>query len=97
MKLQVVARSGVLFDGEVSDVVLPAFHGELGVLPRRSPVMTAVRQGRLRFTQDGEARSVEIGDGFATVDQDHINVVVESYDENRDPHNPTNPAAAIEE
>ncbi|VEI13768.1 F0F1 ATP synthase subunit epsilon [Trueperella bialowiezensis] len=97
MRLEIVARRGVLFEGEVSDVVLPAFHGEMGILPRRSPVMAVVRQGTIRFTEDGQKKSVEIGDGFATVDSDHIRVVVENFDEDRDPNHPTNPAAAIGE
>ncbi len=97
MKLQVVARAGVLFEGEVSDVVVPAFHGELGILPRRSPVMSVVRQGNVRFTENGKKKSVSVGDGFLTVDQDNITIVVENYDEDRDPDNPTNPSAAIQE
>ncbi len=97
MKLEIVARAGSLFEGEVSDVVVPAFHGEMGILPRRAPVMAVVRQGAVRFTENGEKKSVEVGDGFLTVDQDHVTVVVENYDEDRDPQHPSNPAAAIQE
>ncbi|NLW13749.1 MAG: F0F1 ATP synthase subunit epsilon [Trueperella sp.] len=96
MKLEVVARAGVLFEGEVSDVVVPAFHGEMGILPRRAPIMAVVHQGQLRFTQNGEKKSVEVGDGFVTVDQDHITVVVENYDEDRGSANSSLPAATQE-
>ncbi|MFP7696900.1 F0F1 ATP synthase subunit epsilon [Trueperella sp. LYQ143] len=82
MKLDVVARSGVLFSGEVSSVVVPAYNGEMGILPGREPIMAVVHKGTVRFVRsDGVAQSINIGAGFVTVDEDHISVVVENYDD----------------
>ncbi|MDP9806757.1 F-type H+-transporting ATPase subunit epsilon [Trueperella bonasi] len=97
MKLEVVARGGVLFEGEVSDVVVPAFHGEMGILPGRAPVMAVVRQGEVRFTENGQKNSVEVGDGFLTVDDDHVIVVVENYDVKRGAYDPSPLADTLEE
>lgn len=79
MKLDIVARSGVLFEGEVSQVVVPAYDGELGILPGRAPIMAVVNPGDVRFsTTGGASDSIRVGSGFLTVDDDVITVVVEN-------------------
>lgn len=78
MKLSIVARNGELFEGEVTDVVVPAYEGELGILPGRAPVLAVVTPGNVRFTTaSGDKQEIAIGKGFLTVDHDDIMVVVE--------------------
>lgn len=82
MKLEVVARSGELFAGEVTEAVVPALEGELGILPGRAPVLAVLVPGSVRYTTpDGETNSIKVGKGFLTVDNDNIMVVVENYRE----------------
>lgn len=81
MKLNIVARTGDLFDGEVTDIVVPAYEGELGILPGRAPVLAVVLPGTVRFTTtSGEKREIEVGKGFLTVDHDDVMIVVEDID-----------------
>ncbi|WP_165496138.1 ATP synthase F1 subunit epsilon [Arcanobacterium bovis] len=78
MKLQVVAKSGVLFEGEVTDVVVPAADGELGILPGHTPLLAVLEPGSVRFTLvTGEKREILTSRGFVTVDSDEVMVVVE--------------------
>lgn len=80
MKLDIVARSGPLYSGEVSEVVVPAYNGELGILPGRAPVMAVIVPGKVRFTGEGGQETIAVGKGFLTVDSDEIMVVVENVD-----------------
>ena len=78
MKLQIVERTGPVFDGEVSSVVVPAVNGELGILPGHTPVLAVLQPGTVRYTTtDGEQHSAPTGRGFVTLDDDVVMVVVD--------------------
>ncbi|QOR48215.1 ATP synthase F1 subunit epsilon [Trueperella pecoris] len=81
MRLEIVARAGALYEGEVSEVVVPAYNGEMGILPNHAPIMAVLYKGSVRFVENGTRKSVEIGNGFMTVDQDDITIVVENFDD----------------
>ncbi len=79
MKLQVVARSGEIFAGEVTEVVVTAVDGELGILPGHTPLLAVLVPGSLRFTTiDGQKQQLRTNNGFVTVDSDEVKVVIES-------------------
>lgn len=79
MKLEVVAQSGELFSGEVSEVVVNASEGELGILPGHTPLLGVIAPGKVRYrTADGSRGEILTSNGFVTVDSDNIMVVVES-------------------
>ena len=40
MKVSVISPESVLFEGEASSVVAPAFDGEVGILENHAPMMT---------------------------------------------------------
>lgn len=82
MKLEIVARAGALYRGEVSEVVVPAYNGEMGILPGHAPIMAVIYKGTVRFVENSEKKTVEVGNGFMTVDQDDITIVVENFDDN---------------
>lgn len=79
MKLDIVARSGVLFDGEATSVVVPALDGELGILPGHTPLLAVLNPGTVRFTKaDGTEGAFTTTRGFVTVDTDVVSIVVDS-------------------
>lgn len=81
MRLEIVTRTGALYEGEVSELVVPAYNGEMGILPGHAPVMAVIYKGTVRVVENGQPRSFKVGNGFMTVDQDDITVVVEDYDD----------------
>ena len=60
MKALVISPERVVFEGEVSLVVAPAFDGEVGILPRHAPMVTLLGRGELRL------ESVGSGEGAGT-------------------------------
>lgn len=79
MKLEIVARTGELFRGEVAQVTLNAAGGEIGILPHHTPLLAVINPGVVRYTlEDGSVHEVQTSEGFVTVDSDEITVVVES-------------------
>lgn len=81
MKLQIVERTGMVFEGEVSSVVVPTVTGEMGILPGHTPVLGVLEPGTVRYTTlAGETNSVHTGAGFVTLDEDEVMVVVDPHD-----------------
>ncbi len=49
LKVSVISPEAVLFEGEATSVVAPAFDGEVGILTGHAPMMTLLGKGRCGF------------------------------------------------
>ncbi|UNX53973.1 F0F1 ATP synthase subunit epsilon [Georgenia sp. TF02-10] len=68
-----------LWTGEASSVVVPASNGDLGILTGRQPVLAVLRPGTVRITPPaGAGTEIEVAEGFVSVDEDNVMVVVEA-------------------
>ena len=76
LKVSVISPESVLFDGEVSSVVAPAFDGEIGILEGHAPLMTLLGKGSLRLGGAGDKR-FEIEGGFLQVIDNVVRIVTE--------------------
>jgi len=77
LKVQVISPERVLFEGEVEQVIAPAFDGEVGILSRHAPMMTLLGSGRLQLTGGAGAQSFDVEGGFLQVADDVVRVVTE--------------------
>ena len=79
IRVSVISPERVLFEGEVSGVVAPAFDGEVGILTGHAPMMTLLGRGELRLTGaagDGPQR-FRVAGGFLQVVDNQVRVVTE--------------------
>ena len=78
LKVSVISPERVLFNGEASSLVAPAYDGEVGILPRHAPMLTLLGRGVLRLEggAGGEQR-FSIDGGFLQVADDEVRVVTE--------------------
>jgi F-type H+-transporting ATPase subunit epsilon len=59
-------------------VALPAYDGEMGVLPRRAPLLVQLGSGILRVREAGGGeRSLFVSGGFAQMVEDRLTVLTE--------------------
>ena len=49
LHVSVVSAEGSIFEGEAKFVALPGESGELGILPRHTPLITRIRPGSVRI------------------------------------------------
>ncbi|MDO5672233.1 MAG: F0F1 ATP synthase subunit epsilon [Actinomycetaceae bacterium] len=79
LHVEVVDRQGEIWSGEATHVAVPSIEGDLGVLPGRQPVLLVMKQGVVRIDPvDGSGTvSVQVDQGFVSVDADTVTVVVE--------------------
>jgi F-type H+-transporting ATPase subunit epsilon len=76
LKVSVISPESVLFEGEVSSVVAPAYDGEVGILENHAPMMTLLGSGVLRLGGSAERR-FNIEGGFLQVVENNVRIVTE--------------------
>lgn len=76
--LDIVTVERQVLSAEVDMVTAPGVEGELGILPRHAPLITALAEGELRIKQGADERIFAIGGGYLEVLDDRITVLADS-------------------
>jgi F-type H+-transporting ATPase subunit epsilon len=82
VQLRVVSVERSLFEGEVDGqgrpfLVAQGTEGELGLLPRHSPLLTTLRPGPLLIRNGTEETELFVGGGFLEVLPDRVTVLAD--------------------
>ena len=83
LKVSVISPEALLFEGEASAVVAPAYDGEVGILENHAPMMTLLGNGVLRLSSGGaeagrgSGRRFKIEGGFLQVVDNNVRIVTE--------------------
>jgi len=68
-----------VYRGEAEFLVAPGEAGELGIMPKHTPLLTALRPGEMRITkQGGEVDEVFVSGGYMEVQPDAITVLADT-------------------
>jgi F-type H+-transporting ATPase subunit epsilon len=79
LKLSVVTPEKSLFDEEAEAVTVPAWDGEIGILPGHARLLAKLGLGELRMTLvGGRAEALFIEGGFVQVADDRVTVLTDS-------------------
>lgn len=69
----------LIIDQELDEITLPAFSGELNLLPGHSPLMTTLDSGLLSYRlKNGESAKFAISWGYCQVSSDGVSVLAEN-------------------
>lgn len=80
-KVEVVTQERKLFEDNAVDMVLvPGSDGELGILPRHTPLLTTMKLGELRIRKGRAEESFVIYGGVVEVRPDRVTVLADSAD-----------------
>ncbi len=77
LHVSVISPERVLFEGEATGVVAPAFDGEVGILDGHAPMMTLLGKGALRLSGSGGEKRFAIEGGFLQVTGNKVRIVTE--------------------
>lgn len=79
LHLEIVTLERKVYDEHVNMVVVPGSEGVMGILPRHTPLLTALSYGELQIKRDGrEDEYFAVGGGFMEVQPDHVIVLADS-------------------
>jgi len=67
-----------VYRGEAEMLVAPGIAGELGIMPKHAPLLSALTSGELRITRGDEVDEVFVSGGFMEVQPDMITVLADS-------------------
>ncbi len=76
--LDIVTVERQVLSEEVDMVIAPGVEGELGILPRHAPLITALGEGELRIKQGEDEHTFAIGGGYLEVLDDRVTVLADS-------------------
>lgn len=69
----------IVTDQELEEITLPAYAGELNILPGHAPLMTTLGAGVLRYRLKGQAaQELAISWGYCQVSGDGVSVLAEN-------------------
>jgi len=86
LHVNVVCAEGSIFSGDAKFVALPGESGELGILPRHTPLITRIRPGAVRIERadNGEEEFVFVAGGILEVQPDTVTVLADTAIRGRD-------------
>ena len=78
LTLELVTPEKVAMSAQADAVVLPAFEGEMGVLPDHAPFLVQLKMGEVRVTRGGETTRFAVSGGFAEVRDNKVSLFAET-------------------
>ena len=78
MILEVVTTEETLYSGEADVEIAPGIEGQLGILPRHAPLLTAVNKGEVVVRNEGIETSIDVNGGFLEVKDNKVTILVTS-------------------
>ena len=67
MRLEIVTAERSVYSEDVNVLVAPGIDGELGILPRHAPLLTALKPGEIRVVKGVEESYISVSGGFMEV------------------------------
>ena len=84
LHVDVVSAEGSIFSGEAKFVALPGESGELGILPRHTPLITRIRPGAVRIRRaqadgsPGEEEFIFVAGGILEIQPGTVTVLADT-------------------
>ncbi|OIO73784.1 MAG: F0F1 ATP synthase subunit epsilon [Zetaproteobacteria bacterium CG1_02_53_45] len=78
MQVLVATAEREVYRGEAEFLVAPGAAGELGIMPKHSPLLSALTSGELRITNGDNVDEVFVSGGFMEVQPDMVTVLSDS-------------------
>src|SRR4051812_10766043 len=79
LQVDVVSAEELIFSGQARFVALPGEAGELGILPRHTPLITRIKPGAVRIERpDGTEEFVFVAGGILEVQPNRVTVLADT-------------------
>lgn len=78
ISLEIITPEKLALKEDADFIVLPAYEGEMGILPGHTHLLTQLAAGELRVKQEGALRFFAVSGGFVEVHPDKVQVFAET-------------------
>ncbi|MFT7588997.1 MAG: F-type H+-transporting ATPase subunit epsilon [Limisphaerales bacterium] len=77
MQIDILTPEGNIYSGEGESIQLPGVDGLFEVLNNHAPLISALKEGRLRILAEGSETAFIVKGGFVEVLRNNVSVLVE--------------------
>jgi len=81
LKVRVIAPDKIVWDAEAEEIILPSSTGQLGILNKHTPLLTALDIGVMRVRIEKDWKPIILLGGFAEVNNNVITILVNGAEE----------------
>ena len=78
LEVSLISPEATVFEGRASQVIVPAWDGQLGVLPDHAPIIVLLGDGELRIDAEGGQQRFDVVGGFMQVVENRVTILSES-------------------
>ena len=78
LPVSIVTPEKPVWEGEVDALVIPAFDGQLGILPGHAPLLAQLVPGPMLLRSGPETRVLAVSGGYVEVHQGRVSIFVET-------------------
>lgn len=84
--LKIVASDHIFYNGNCEALVVPAYDGEMGILPHHEAMILAIQEGELRYRspEDPQWREAIVGRGIVQVVNNRVTIIVDTAERPED-------------
>lgn len=76
MLIKIIAIDKVIFEGEAEAATIPGKDGQLTILPHHIPLITLLKQGKIKLRKGEEEKFFEIEEGILEINPKEVNILV---------------------
>ncbi|MEM1312888.1 MAG: ATP synthase F1 subunit epsilon [Patescibacteria group bacterium] len=81
LTIRVIAPDKIVWDAEAEEIILPSSTGQLGILSKHIPLLTALDIGVMRVRINKEWKPIILLGGFAEIKNDNVTILVNGAEE----------------
>ena len=78
IRCEIVSQDRTVFEGDVDIVVIPGAEGEMGILPKHSPILTTLKYGIIKVRKGGNEELFTVAGGVAEVQPDIVTILADA-------------------
>ena len=78
LEVSLISPEATVFEGMASQVIVPAWDGQLGVMPDHAPIIVLLGGGDLRIDGEGGPQHFDVSGGFMQVVSNRVTILSES-------------------
>lgn len=75
MHLEIVTPEGVVFEGDIEEIIVPAANGQITILPNHVGLVTHIKPGEVIVKKAGKIQSLVSASGLLEVEKNRVTIL----------------------
>jgi F-type H+-transporting ATPase subunit epsilon len=76
-EIEIISTDGIIFKGEVEEVVIPTKDGQITILPNHAPLISLLDEGEVIIKKEGKQQILGVLGGFLEVNKNKAKIITD--------------------